>query len=478
MREEVLYAENLATEQANQQNLEYVSFSLLRGEILGITGLNGSGLSTLADVLTGRTPLCGGTLYVGGRPVSLFSREQAKAEGIYEVSYSLSMIPTLSVSENLNVLGRGSLRNFFIHPHMNADTTRMILDTYHINSAPEEKAGRLTDGQRAELSVCRAILCGARILVCRELGEGFNESEEAEFTRFLHQLRDEGIHIILLNSDARKLLRYADRIAVMRNGTICYCRETAETDTAVLYRCMAAARPFIPAAVPPEKAAEGPALRFEGVRSMELNCSFDAVLRPGRTLGLLWESGNAGSAVFQIFSGKAPADGTVWAGKKRMPFQTWRNRSRGEILCLGMRFWERNLFENLTAGENLLIRGYRRGRGTRAGILSPAMQRLALREFAEEHGIEPEIFECYPRHLPAEMRCQIVLWGALLHPPKVLILDNPIYTADEYIRNNFLLALAKLKAAGTAALWSSNEQLMLRSCCDEIITIAKSGISN
>ena len=141
MREEVLYAENLATEQANQQNLEYVSFSLLRGEILGITGLNGSGLATLADVLTGRTPLCGGTLYVGGRPVSLFSREQAKAEGIYEVSYSLSMIPTLSVSENLNVLGRGSLRNFFIHPHMNADTTRMILDTYHINSAPEEKAG-------------------------------------------------------------------------------------------------------------------------------------------------------------------------------------------------------------------------------------------------------------------------------------------------------------------------------------------------
>lgn len=54
MREEALYVENLITEQSDRQNLDRVSFSLFHGEILGITGLNGSGLSTLSDVLTGR----------------------------------------------------------------------------------------------------------------------------------------------------------------------------------------------------------------------------------------------------------------------------------------------------------------------------------------------------------------------------------------------------------------------------------------
>lgn len=61
MREEALYVENLITEQSDRQNLDRVSFSLFHGEILGITGLNGSGLSTLSDVLTGRIPLRSGT---------------------------------------------------------------------------------------------------------------------------------------------------------------------------------------------------------------------------------------------------------------------------------------------------------------------------------------------------------------------------------------------------------------------------------
>ena len=475
MREEVLYAENLVTEQIDRKNLEYVSFSLLRGEILGITGLNGSGLSTLADVLTGRIPLSGGTLYVDGEAVSLQSREQAKAEGIFEVSHRLSMIQTLSVSENLNVLGRDTLRNFFINPRLNAATTQMILENYHIDSTPEEKAGRLSGGQRAELSVCRAILCGARILVCREIGEGFNENEEREFSRFLRQLRDEGVHIILMNSDVRKLLRYADRIAVMRGGAVCYCRETAAVSMDTLYRCMTASQVPLTASAQSEKMFCGPILRFDGVRSQNLNCAFDAELRPGRALGLLWDNGSVGNDIFRIFSGSEPADGAVWIGRKRLPFSVWRNRWRGEILCLGMRFWEKNLFENLTVGENLLVRGYERKRGTWAGILSPSMMQLALREFAEEHGIDVGIFTCYPRHLPLELRSQIVLWGALLHPPKVLILDIPLYTADESIRNNFLACLAELKAAGTAILWSSNEQPTLRFCCDEIVTISLKG---
>ena len=191
MREEALYAENLITEQANQQNLDRVTFSLSNGEIFGITGLNGSGLSTLSDVLTGRIPLSGGAIYVRGTQVRLGSQEQANAVGIYGVRHSMSIIPTLSLSENLNVLGRNSLRRFIINPRLNADTTRTILEYYRLGGSPEEKAGHLSSGQCAQLSICRAILCGAQILVCQEMGEGFNENEEQEFGRFLRQLRDE-----------------------------------------------------------------------------------------------------------------------------------------------------------------------------------------------------------------------------------------------------------------------------------------------
>jgi ABC-type sugar transport system ATPase subunit len=473
VREEALYAENLITKQANQQNLDRVTFSLSNGEIFGITGLNGSGLSTLADVLTGKIPLSGGTIYVWGNKVRLGSREQANAVGIYDVRHSISIIPTLSLSENLNVLGRNSLRRFIINPRLNADTTRTILEYYHLGGSPEEKAGYLSSGQCAQLSICRAVLCGAQILVCQEMGEGFNENEELEFGRFLRQLRDEGIPIIMINSDVRKLLRYADRIAVMRNGMICYCRETREVDPDILCRCMSAPQPLMTPMLPPQKIHQGPSVRLVRVCPAERQRSFiNAELRPGRALGLFWDNGNIGNLVFRMFSGTAPASGDVWVGKKCLPFRTWRRKNAKEILCLGIRFWETHLFENLTAAENLLFRSYSRY-DRRGGMLPQSMLQLALREFAAEQEIDLDMLELYPRHLPPELRYQLVLWSALFLPPKILVLDNPLYTADEYMRNNFLICMAKLKAAGTTILWSSNEQMALKSYCDQVITIAR-----
>lgn len=475
MREEALYVENLITEQSDRQNLDRVSFSLFHGEILGITGLNGSGLSTLSDVLTGRIPLRSGTIYIDGVPVSFNSQEQANAAGIYEARHNLSMIPTLSVSENLNVLGRNSLRRFIIHPRLNADTTRAILDYYQLRGDPEEKAGHLSSGQCAQLSVCRAILCGARILVCIELGEGFNENEDREFGRFLRQLRDEGIPIIMINSDVRKLLRFADRIAVMRNGMICYCRSAAEVDPDILYRCMAPSQPLMTPALPPQRVPRNFSVKLENICPAERrHCSINVELLSGKVLGLFWDNGNIGDLIFRLFSGKASANGTVSAGRKHLPFQAWRKKASNEILCLGMRFWEKNLFENLTTAENLLFRSYGRYEW-RGGVLPNDMLQLALREFAAEQEIDMDILELYPRHLPPELRHQIVLWSALFLPPKILILDNPLYTADEYIRNNFLICIAKLKAAGTAILWSSNEQLILESYCDQVITVSREG---
>ena len=62
------------------------------------------------------------------------------------------------------------------------------------------------------------------LLICREAGEGLDRDELIRFAAFLHQLRDEGVSVIVFNSSVSKVLQYADRIAVMRGGMICWER--------------------------------------------------------------------------------------------------------------------------------------------------------------------------------------------------------------------------------------------------------------
>ena len=128
MRDEILYVENLTTALPSQQNIDHVSFLLERGKVLGVTGLHGSGLSTLAAALCGNARVRSGTIYLDGQPAVFHSRADANHLGIFEIRHSLATIPTLSVSENLMVLHRFAWRDFFIRKRSNLNTTRAVFE--------------------------------------------------------------------------------------------------------------------------------------------------------------------------------------------------------------------------------------------------------------------------------------------------------------------------------------------------------------
>lgn len=471
MKQEILYVENLTTALTSVQNLDHVSFSLEPGEILGITGLSSSGISILADALTGGVHPVGGAMYLDGKAVSPASQEEANRLGLYEINHSLSVIRSLSVSENLNVLRRFVWRDFFVKQERNRQITQMVFRQYHIGGDPCASVQLLTTGQRMELAICRALLCGARVLVCREAGEGFNEEELYEFEHFIHQLRNEGIPMIMLNSDVRMVMRLADRVAVMRRGMICYSRKTEEASLQDIYRCMGLSRSEDSPA-----GAQGPKTPYISLRHIRNPGGearpLSADLYSGEILGACWEGCVYSDASVRLYRGDFKGEGTVIQDGRSIRFQTWRKAHRHQILCFGMGFWEQGIYENLTAGENLLFRTYHRY-DRRAGLFNLAMLRLALREFCESHQIDPDCLHQYPRHLSPGLRNQLVLWTALLAPPKLLVLDNPLYAIDEQVRRNFLACLAELKAAGTSVLWNSNSLLGLGPYCDRIITIPK-----
>ena len=130
----------------------------------------------------------------------------------------------MTAAENLAVLRRFSWKNLLLRRKNIAEMSKQVFEHYGIGCEPHACGSSLTNEQRLEISICRALLCGAKVLVCREAGEGLDRDELIRFAAFLHQLRDEGVSVIVFNSSVFKVLQYADRIAVMRSGMICWER--------------------------------------------------------------------------------------------------------------------------------------------------------------------------------------------------------------------------------------------------------------
>ncbi len=464
MKQEILYLEQLVTALPSGQNLEYVSLSLRAGEILGVTGISESGASVLADVLCGRLCPSSGTIYLDGVPVSYRSENEARRLGIYEITHQTSVVNGMTAAENLAVLRGFSWKKMFLHRKSIDEMSRQVFEHYGIDCEPHDRGSSLTNEQKLEISICRALLCGAKVLVCREAGEGLDGDELIRFAAFLHQLRDEGVSVIVFNSSVFKVLQYADRIAVMRGGMVCWERMRKDATAYGIHQRLRIST----GVAPKEKAVPRLYLSLQEVGLVGSDMAPISVdLYTGRTSGVLCCGPNGRGIVYRMFSGQEPNEGIVMQEGQMYHLEDWRQRHAGEICCLGPRFGEKGVFENLTAAENIVFRSMNRFR-ERGDVINRRMLRLALRDFAAEMGFDPDGLDVYPRHLSSRMRDQLVLLRVMFAPVGLLVLDYPFYTIDEQIKAELLHCIAVLRSRGTAVLWSSNDRAVLQNNCESV----------
>lgn len=465
MKQEILYLEQIVTAQPSGQNLEYVSLSLRVGEILGVTGISESGASVLADVLCGKLCPASGTIYLDGVPVSYRSENEARKLGIYEITHQASVVNGMTAAENLAVLRGFSWKNLFLHRKNINEMSKQVFEHYGIDCVPHDRGSSITNEQRLEISICRALLCGAKVLVCREAGEGLDGDELIRFAAFLHQLRDEGVSVIVFNSSVFKVLQYADRIAVMRGGMICWERPRKDMTAYGIHQRL---RISSTGMSPKERTVPRLYLSLQEISLIDNDIApFSVDLYTGRAAGVLCGGLNGRGIIYRMFSGQGQTEGIAMQDGRMYHLADWRRRHADEICCMGPRFWEKGVFENLTAAENIVFRSMNRFR-ERGDVINRRMLRLALRDFAAEMGFDPDGLDVYPRHLSSRMRDKLVLLRVMFAPVGLLVLDYPFYTIDEQIKAELLHCIAVLRARGTAVLWSSNDRSVLQDNCESV----------
>jgi ribose transport system ATP-binding protein len=200
--------------------LDGVDLTVERGEIHALIGQNGAGKSTLMKILAGVYPIEDGEIRIEGRAVHFSHPRDALAAGIGTVYQDLSLVPKLSVADNI-FLGREAGGGVVIDQRANLRRAGEILAGLGIQNVDvRSQVGDLPLAQQQLVEIARVLSYQPRILVLDEPTAALAEEETTLLFSILNRLRQQGIAIIFISHRFKEILEHGDRATVLRNGQL------------------------------------------------------------------------------------------------------------------------------------------------------------------------------------------------------------------------------------------------------------------
>jgi simple sugar transport system ATP-binding protein len=223
-----------------------VSFTLSRGEILGITGLLDSGRNELAQSLAGILPADSGRVALEGADIRLGSPMQAINAGIGYVPedrLSEGLFLDKSIKENIIVAVLDRLCGSFglLDDRRNRAAAQQTIDDLQIVTPDSENpVTSLSGGNQQRVLIGRWLTIDPRLLILHGPTVGVDVGSKDTIFRIIQRLAGDGMGVVIISDDLPELLQNCDHIIVMRKGTIAATFEASTIEEAALYRAMAA----------------------------------------------------------------------------------------------------------------------------------------------------------------------------------------------------------------------------------------------
>jgi ABC-type uncharacterized transport system ATPase subunit len=459
-----------------------VDFAVEAGEVVALLGENGAGKSTLCKILYGYYRPDEGEIRVAGRPVAIATPRDARRLGIGMVFQNFSLIPALTVWENVALflddlpwaIGPAELGR-----RMREQAARLRLEVDLLLPV-----GRLAVGDRQKVEILKQLLAGARVLILDEPTKVLAPQETVGLFRTLAELRQAGYGVVFITHKLREVAACADRVAVMRQGRVVGTLPGHQASEQALLGLMfgaPAAAPTGPARAPAASAPGEVALELEGVATAPASGAvalrdLSLSLRSGEILGVAGVSGNGQRELAELVLGV----GRARRGTKRLwgePATGWsvaRIRARGvasipdDPLALAA-------IPGLTVRENLALgsgRRYRAGLGLDWARLAADMAASVARL-----GFPPLSYDAPAATLSGGNLQRVVLVRELAHDPQLIVALYPTRGLDTRSADALRAVLGAARAGGAAVLLVSEDLDELFALSDRLIVLRDGGIA-
>jgi general nucleoside transport system ATP-binding protein len=444
---------------ANKQ----IDFELRQGEIQGLLGENGAGKTTLMRILYGLYRADEGQILINDQVAAIHSPREAIQNGIGMVTQHFTLVPTLTVAENIAL---GYTHGFRINPKTLEKEVGDAAQKFGIEVNPSALVRHLSVGERQRVEILKSLYRHARILILDEPTAVLVPQEAEVLFQTLKRLRQDGMSLIFISHHLNEVMELCDRITVLRDGRLVGTIDKLATSQEGLARMMVGRDTFgvvrqeqKQAGVPMLCISDLSAKDKKGLPALK-NVSLE--VRQNEILGLAGVSGNGQTELSQVLAGMLkPTSGKVEVDGKDLT-----HAIPAEVAAAGVgRIPEdrhNSLVGELSVAENLALEDLdhftRNGLMDRKAVLANAVRLIGEYQIKAAPGDRV-------RTLSGGNMQKVLLARALVNNPKVVVAAQPTRGLDvgatEYVRSRLL----DQRKAGSAVLLISED-------LDEIIALS------
>jgi ribose transport system ATP-binding protein len=451
--------------------LDGVDMSVRFGEVHALVGENGAGKSTILKILSGVQAPSAGAVTIAGVPVTVFSPQAARAAGVTMIFQEMSLVPTLTVSQNI-FLTREPRSGGLIDDRAAAASAKDLFAELGVAVDPEARVADLPAGQRQLTEIVKAVSQRPRLLILDEPTTALSTREVETLFATIARLRADGVALVYVSHRMDEIFRIADRATILRDGRLVRTAPLADMTLESMIADIVGRRSRGFSDVRREAARIGdPIFEGHGLTGRSKPRGVDLVLHRGEVVGVAGLLGSGRSSLARLVAGIEP----MVAGEIRVNGRPVAIGSPREAIEVGIAL----------VPEDRARQGFVAAHSIASNIALPNLDRLADRGFVSTARLRTLVDEAIARlrvktpdrdnpvrNLSGGNAQKVVIAKWLAADPDVLVLDEPTAGIDIGSKAEIVRLIRDLSRQGKAILVMSSELQELLAAADRILVMS------
>jgi ABC-type sugar transport system ATPase subunit len=440
-------------------------------EIHALVGANGSGKSTLLGILSGQVVPDDGTVTIAAETLAFGRPRVSAAAGIAIVTQETTLVPQLTVAENIMLGPVKPRRGRAIDWAGVRRAAAAALARLGVELDVGRKVSTLRPDECQLVEIARAVSRSARILILDEATSSLTDEEVEGLFGVMRSLRDDGVGVISVSHRMSEVFAVADAVTVLRGGQTVAAGPVGDFEVGSLVEAMTGRKhqEHVPH---PHRAGSTPRLRVRGLSAHRVLHDVDIDVGKQEIVGLAGLIGSGRSELLEVLFGVRRR----LAGEVELDGKTYAPRAPREAIAAGAGLVGADrkasgLVMSMSLEENISMVGTRGV--ARWKLAGRGSERAAAKELAGAMGIVAPSLEVPAGSLSGGNQQKVVLAKWMQMNPRLLLLDEPTRGVDVVAKSDIYTLLRTARDRDVSVLLSSSEIPELLAVCDRIVVMAR-----
>ncbi len=454
-----------------------VTLQVEHEEIHALLGENGAGKTTLMNILYGIYQADSGSIVMEGKPIQIKSPKDAISHKIGMVHQHFTLVPTLTVSENIT-LGLKSPGYPFVKRKQVDEEIRLLSEQYNLAVDPTALVSSLSVGQQQRIEIIKVLYRKARLLILDEPTAVLTLQEVESLFEILKRLRTEGHSVIIITHHITEVLSLTDRITVLRGGKNVGDIQTSETNESELSQLMVGRKLSRMVRTKLPFSFDRSGLVLEGIQDTQATVGpLSLKVPPGRIVGIAGVDGNGQKAFAELLLGmrKLKTGSLTLDGRDFGQLGVKQRRALGFGYISDDRL-EDSLVLDMDLEENLLLTRYCTEECSRHHFIARKKLRSLTEQAVEKYAIKTGALEYPVRYLSGGNQQKLILARELVENAKVIIACQPTRGLDVGSTLDVHQTLLELRSRGASVILISSDLEEILDLSDSIAVMYRKRI--